>query len=288
MYTMEDCRPLKMDDLVRLGRNADGGYVISRRHLSHTEILLSFGVNDDWSFERDFLKHKQALLYAYDYSIQSQPCVSKAKLHETLREYCAGVIGNIFVLKRSKIKEYIRKIRAVNALYADFHRVFDRNRSGYFIPKFIGTRHQGEYTTFDAIFSGLRREGGAKMGVFIKMDVEGAEFDVLGDLKPFYADINGLALEFHTLNVIGKDKAFDAIIRDLKTGFSVVHVHANNCGPINGDTRLPDTLEITFINNALISGDPVFSDETYPIPGLDYPNDPSREDYPLTFTPPRR
>jgi hypothetical protein len=285
MYTLGDCRPVKMNDLVRLGRNADGGYVISQRHLSNTEILLSFGINDDWSFERDFLKHKAAKLYAYDYSIRSQPFVSKTKLHEALRDYCAGIIGNVFVLRRSKIKECFRKIRAVKALYADFHDLFDRRRSRFFIPKFIGTRNDSEYAAFDALFSDLKRGGTGEPDVFIKMDVEGAEFDVLGDLKPFYAAINGLALEFHNLNVIGNDTAFDAIVRDLKTAFSVAHIHANNHGPVNRETNLPDTLEITFINNALVPGPAVFSDTAYPIAGLDYPNNPDRADYPLVFPP---
>jgi hypothetical protein len=273
-----------MNDLLRLGQKADGGYVISQRHLSNTEILLSFGINDDWSFERDFLKHKAAKLYAYDYSIHTQPFVSQTKFNEALRDYCAIVIGSVFVLRRSKIKEYIRKIRAVKALYADFHDFFDQRRSCYFIPKFIGTRNEGEYTAFNALFSDLQRNGG--MDVFIKMDVEGAEFDVLDDLKPFYAGINGLALEFHNLNVIGNDAAFDAIVRDLKTAFSVAHIHANNYSPVNRKTNLPDTLEITFINNALVPDRDVFSDETYPIAGLDYPNNPEREDYPLIFPPP--
>ena len=50
-------KPKYKVDLVRLGNNFDGGYLIPKKVIKKTKTLLSFGLADDWSFERDFKKH---------------------------------------------------------------------------------------------------------------------------------------------------------------------------------------------------------------------------------------
>jgi len=42
------------DDLTRIGRDHDGGYLISLADLMASDTLIGLGINDDWSFERDF------------------------------------------------------------------------------------------------------------------------------------------------------------------------------------------------------------------------------------------
>lgn len=41
-------------DLVRIGKNNDGGYLIDFNSFKKSASLLSLGINDDWSFEKDF------------------------------------------------------------------------------------------------------------------------------------------------------------------------------------------------------------------------------------------
>ena len=43
-------------NLLRLGNKNDGGYVVEKNSIKNSEILLSFGLSDDWSFESDFSK----------------------------------------------------------------------------------------------------------------------------------------------------------------------------------------------------------------------------------------
>ena len=45
-------------DLIRIGRDNDGGYLVEKKSFENTECLISLGINDDWSFEEDFLKKK--------------------------------------------------------------------------------------------------------------------------------------------------------------------------------------------------------------------------------------
>ena len=54
----KNLRPIETTDLIRMGRPNDGGYVIPEKIFSFCDGLLSYGINKDWSFEKDFLKKK--------------------------------------------------------------------------------------------------------------------------------------------------------------------------------------------------------------------------------------
>ena len=54
-------KPLKIPNLVRLGRNADGGYVVDLNVIKKSNILISFGMGSDWSFELDCIKKNKNL-----------------------------------------------------------------------------------------------------------------------------------------------------------------------------------------------------------------------------------
>ena len=56
-------------DLLRIGKNYDGGYLISSKDLHRSDFLISLGINDDWSFEKDFLNLNRVPLWAFDGSI---------------------------------------------------------------------------------------------------------------------------------------------------------------------------------------------------------------------------
>ena len=59
-------------DLVRIGRDNDGGYLVSKSDVEKSDMLIAFGVNDDWSFEQDFKKMKNVEVFAYDASISQK------------------------------------------------------------------------------------------------------------------------------------------------------------------------------------------------------------------------
>ena len=45
--------PTAVDDLIRIGSADDGGYVVPRSVVPDVDFLLSFGVNVDWSLDKD-------------------------------------------------------------------------------------------------------------------------------------------------------------------------------------------------------------------------------------------
>jgi len=61
--------PLGTSDLVRIGSQYDGGYVIPRRILDKTRSLLSFGLGNNWQFEKEFSRLSGARVVCFDHTI---------------------------------------------------------------------------------------------------------------------------------------------------------------------------------------------------------------------------
>ena len=63
-------KPYEVNDLIRLGRNEDGGYIVSESIIKSSNYLLAFGMGADWSFEEDFLKlKKNNKVEIYDHTV---------------------------------------------------------------------------------------------------------------------------------------------------------------------------------------------------------------------------
>ena len=60
---------------MRLGKDHDGGYLVEAQSLRQTARLLAFGLSDDWSFEKDFLRRRPVPLASYD------PTLTEAHLY---------------------------------------------------------------------------------------------------------------------------------------------------------------------------------------------------------------
>ena len=70
MIDKSELKPIKIDDLIRLGRDNDGGYIIPKIILEKCDGLLSFGINKDWSFEKDFSNYDKILnVHCYDHTL---------------------------------------------------------------------------------------------------------------------------------------------------------------------------------------------------------------------------
>ena len=60
-------KPKKEYKLIRIGKNNDGGYLVDEQSIRDANTFISLGINDDWSFEKDFLKiNKNVNLICYD------------------------------------------------------------------------------------------------------------------------------------------------------------------------------------------------------------------------------
>jgi hypothetical protein len=70
-------QPYYCNDLIRIGKDHDGGYLVNKEDISKSKNLLSFGINDDWSFEEQFLNINNCTLYGYDNSVNEEMLKNK-------------------------------------------------------------------------------------------------------------------------------------------------------------------------------------------------------------------
>ena len=113
--------------------------------------------------------------------------------------------------------------------------------------------------------------------MFLKIDIEGGEYQIIDDILRFSDRITSLVIEFHEAH---DRKRFCNSIKQLQTCFHIVHIHGNNCAPRSPD-GLPDVLEITFLPIDSVSLG--LRRTTLPLADLDSPNHDGWPDYPLTF-----
>jgi adenylate kinase family enzyme len=45
-------------NLIRLGPKYDGGYIVHKKSLDKITSIITCGLNDDWNFEKEFLKKR--------------------------------------------------------------------------------------------------------------------------------------------------------------------------------------------------------------------------------------
>lgn len=61
-------QPYSCVDLVRLGKIFDGGYLVNKKDVIKSNILVSFGIGQDFSFEQNFCSLANCPVHAYDNS----------------------------------------------------------------------------------------------------------------------------------------------------------------------------------------------------------------------------
>jgi hypothetical protein len=258
-----------------LGRDYDGGYIVSNEQIQQTKTLLSFGINDDWSFEIDFEKMKHIKIMAFDYS------VSLAGKMNEIRDSIGHMLGGLLILRRSWIINSLKRLKHIIQNYKEIKKYFTQKQNRYFIKKYLNNYNDTKNITFDSIFEKL--VDADKLSVFIKMDIEGAEYKTLPYLLPYFSKINGMVIEFHNLHIANDLYEFEKVNLLLLKYFNVIHIHGNNTRGVIINTLLPTTLEITFVNKNMLAKNTTKSMAKYPIIGLDFPNGKDQDDYMLPY-----
>lgn len=249
-------------DLVRLGRHCDGGYVIAQEALAAATGLVSFGLGADWSFEKAFSRqHPQGLLCVYDHTVSSSFFLKKS-----VKFFLKGCLFN-----KKAMGQSVKFLK----LYGQYNTFFQ----GPYMHQLRCLTRQ-KTSEIDMVPQEVFSQFKPQESLFLKVDIEGCEYEVLGDLVDSWQWIPGLVVEFHEISL--KKAQFIALISHLKNRFEIVHVHANNFAKVGKD-GVPDALEISFLNKALLAGQPVVYRSTLPLEGLDYPCDALNPDIKMVF-----
>ena len=280
MPTLAPLRPVDTGDLVRVGRDNDGGYVICERVCAATEVLIGLGINTDWSFEADFVRRNPRVrVVGVDGSISPDEWKARA-----LRELRYALL-RLARVRPGAVRDAWRDASEMARLGWGFTRFFrGRHR---FVQRFITATPSSTSITWASLADSLRSVPGAPLPpTFLKMDIELAEYDVLPDVLHDERDLDalvGIALEGHACAT--RWPQVMELVERLRERFAIVHVHGNNCAPLAGDPPIPDVLELTFVHRRLLTDAEQRrpSERAYPLPRLDQPNAPALPDYQLSF-----
>ena len=217
--------------------------------MQNAQILLSFGLNDDWSFESDFVKLKKVPIKAFDGTIS---------LKLFIRNFCYSLI---------RVDKPMNIINKFNILLSYIFFFKDEKKH---IHTMIGYDN-AKSKSISTIFKKYVGEDFKK--VFLKVDIEGWEYRILDDLI-YYADyISGLVIEFHDLDIHNK-KVIDFI---NKFPLNLCHSHANNYAGID-DKNIPIVIELSFTESDITES----FNLNFPHP-LDMPNDKYSDEYKINF-----
>ena len=268
MINTKCLRPIAYENLIRIGRSNDGGYVIPKKIFSICDGLLSYGINKDWSFEKDFWKKSpKAIIHCYDHTINFL-----SLLKFSFKSFLFSVIY-LMLLDR------IRFLKSFNGLFVlpDYCSFFKGNRT-YFKKRISNDKKKNDITIDDTL--NLISRAGSK-NIFLKMDIETAEYNVLHSVLNTKMNIVGLVIEFHKIDHY--DKEFNALINAFLHHYYIIHIHGNNYSRVIEGNNFSSTVEITFLHKKYVNRTVEKSNKNYPIAGLDQPNRFSRPDHELRF-----
>ena len=244
---------IEVPELVRIGSLEDGGYILTSTLVKNVKHLISFGIQDNFDFEKHLCKLTKCSVESYDYSIDKKFWLERFK-----KDFVKFISFKIFKLK--KICNMFR--------YLDFLYFFNKKNNKFFLKKINNIE-----------FLNCIKKYQDKSGVFLKIDIESSEYEIIDVIEEYERCVIGFVIEFHDLenNLI--------ILKNFVVGlknYKLIHVHGNNYSKIDnkGD---PSVLEMTFSHIKYVKDCRINNNRDYPIIGLDYPNAKRAKDIKLNF-----
>jgi hypothetical protein len=199
--------------LKRIGKKNDGGYLVDINSIIKSKTLISLGINDDWSFEKDFANFN-----------------SKANIVCFDKDTSLIFLIKIFLRKFIFIFYY-----GLRDTYASFIKIFN-------YINFLNSKLYKKNISYKDLLNISKK---LKEPFFLKIDIEGSEYRILNDIVKIQKKISGIVIEFHNIDLfLTKIEEFIKKI-DLK----LVHIHANNYGILYDETNV---VELTFARNPTI------------------------------------
>ena len=250
-------------DLVRLGRENDGGYCVPRASLKDTSVLYSFGLGDDWSFEKQFNKQSGVKVVCFDHSV-------------TLAFWFKRFIKNLIelFLLQCELKEQFKKF------FTFFHyRFFFNNLDKIHVKSFFGNVGQlmPDIKNIEIIDMDTICKKWISKNCFIKIDIEGNEYRVLDQIIDHQDKLSGMIIEFHNCDLmLERIKLFIE-----RFNLDLVHIHVNNFGIVTKE-GFPTAIELTF-SPKKYNLKREKNENTFPVKSLDQSNDKSQKDFPISF-----
>ena len=256
-------KPIRTPNLVRLGRVLDGGYVVDSEIIKQCNILITFGLGPDWSFELDYMKkNKEIEIYVYDHTVSSYPYIK-----EIIKYF------RRFITFRATFESVANRVKYLS----NYKNFLNSKNVNYFKEKITFPTKNKIDTDVEKVFSRVDKPG----DIILKCDIDGGEYEIIDGILKYSSRIKMLIFEFHLVD--NNEENFYNSIKKIKDYFEIIHIHGNNHFS-KLDSGLPCILEITLINKKYVPKNPEHINN-FPIQGLDYPSNPYKEDLTFSFSP---
>lgn len=165
--------------------------------------------------------------------------------------------------------------------------IYPMQKECHFIPSCIVSKESiKQFPSYASFDQHLDMVGAAGKKLFIKMDIEGNEYDTLPDILSYASKITGIVLEIHFMESKQIAQALH-LLQMLDKNFLLVHVHGNNnCQDnfvtTNAKGSISRVLELSYINRGLVHSYEISKDQAHPTL-LDMPNAPGLPDVEFTI-----
>lgn len=280
-------KPLKVSSpKIRLGAKLDGGYVAPQIAFEKCNTLMAYGYGGDKTYEDDFVKKFNKNVYLFDHT------VSDNEWTENLVSFYPEGLGpdnRDEAEKMYHMSQLIDNIETLNKQLSILKEKTDTkslkssiNSLEYFKSQLHSLSEVISLKGVREHYNDLNLEG----EVFLKIDTEGAEYDYFynTDIKDLSTFVTGMTIEFHNLDQPIYQTKLGIILEKFKDYFILTHLHGNNWGGeiTLGSYSIPRVLELSFVNKKYADGAEIDT-TSYPIPDLDYPNNPDIPDCNMEF-----
>lgn len=198
--------------LTKLGGYKDGGYVVDYVSILNSKILVSGGVGSNVRFESDFVDIKGKPLKV----ILIDPTVS------------------IFRMILRAIYHFFKENQSGFRSFSEIFNYLYFRKKCKLINKFLNSSFD-----LNALF---KKELFEDYGnIFLKLDIEGSEYDLLDNIIENSTKLTGICIEFHALNI---DKNVSELKEFLeRLNFDIINISINEtCINTEG---YPEILEIS-------------------------------------------
>lgn len=250
--------------LIRIGKDNDGGYCVPKKSVINSDLLFSFGLNDDWSFEKDFMCiNSKTKVFVFDKSV-------------TITFWIKNFLKNIIEI--ISFKKTPISIFKLAYLFVDYFVFFGNSNTQHIKKNVVQKDHiikneiKSSHINLKEILSKNQEKN-----FFLKIDIEGNEYRILQDIVENQNYLEGLVIEFHNSDLL-EEKILDF---SKQLNLDLVHVHVNNFGDTNSK-GYATTFEATYSPRKYnIHRE---KDEfTFPVKGLDQPNNEKDVDEKVSF-----
>lgn len=200
---------LNLNHIIRIGSVRDGGYFVTKRIVENSDFLISGGISYNVAFEKDFWDiNRNTKLILIDGSFNIFTYLA--------RPFYWMIFKRSFLMKVGGL---------IDMLYL--------KKKSIFLKKFLGPVFPLK-KVFD-IYTQKQMKG------YLKLDIEGSEYDLLDDIISLKDRLTGVAIEFHDVpNHIPEINNFIS-----KLQMSVIGFNINEVGKLNSD-NIPNVIELCF------------------------------------------